>query len=127
MNTETEPEKITIVEGPPPVFEPAGDQWIYALSEGPELRQTARCVLRTMNGPGLVERCRNAWAERRDVYLDYRQNDGLRKEALILAARHDEIPEGQLLQLWLQTDAIPEAAIDDSDFDADFDDDTPTE
>jgi hypothetical protein len=120
---DTEPEKITIVEGPPPIFEPASDQWIYALNEGPELRHTVRCILRTMNGPGLVERCRTAWGEKRDVFLEYRQSDGMRKDALILAARHDEIAEGQLLQLWIQTDAVPEAAIDDSDFDGDIDDD----
>ena len=119
---DTEPEKITIVEGPPPLFEPAGDQWVHALSEGPVLRQTARCILRTFNGASLVERCRNAWKEGRDVLLDYRENDGMRKEALILAARHDEISEGQILQLWLQTDAIPEAAFDDGDIDTDADD-----
>src|SRR5262245_55796315 len=117
----TEPEKITIVEGPPPVFEPSGDQWVYAINEGPVLRQTALCILRTFNGPALVERCRNAWKEHRDIFLDYRENDGLRKEALILAARHDEISEGQLLQLWIQLEAIPEAAIDDGDFDTDVD------
>ncbi|MBM4424332.1 MAG: hypothetical protein FJ030_13255 [Chloroflexi bacterium] len=117
----TEPEKITIVEGPPPTFEPAGDPWVYGLTEGPLLRQTARCVLRTFNGPSLVERCRNAWKDARDVYLDYRERDGLRKEALILAARHGEAPEGHVLQLWIQLEALPEAAIDDSDFDIDSD------
>ncbi|HLF02007.1 MAG TPA: hypothetical protein VI547_08520 [Anaerolineales bacterium] len=117
----TEPEKITIVEGPPPIFEPASDPWVYALNEGPVLRQTARCLLRTLNGPKLIERCRNAWSEQRDVFLDYRENDGLRKEALILAARNDDVPEGQILQLWIQLDAIPEAAVDDGDFDADND------
>jgi hypothetical protein len=116
-----EPEKITIVEGPPPIFEPAGDQWVFALNEGPVLRQTARCLLRTLNGPQLIERCRNAWGEQRDVFLDYREHDGLRKEALILAARNDEVPEGQVLQLWIQLDAIPEAAVDDGDIDADSD------
>ncbi|MEK7312475.1 MAG: hypothetical protein AAB382_10910 [Chloroflexota bacterium] len=121
----TEPEKITIVEGPPPLFEPAGDPWVYGLTEGPVLRQTARCILRTFNGPSLVERCRSAWKEARDVFLDYRENDGLRKEALILAARCDEVPEGHVLQLWIQLDALPEAALDDGDIDADSDiDDT---
>lgn len=115
----TEPEKITIVEGPPPIFEPSGDPWVYGLTEGPALRQTARCILRTLNGPGLVKRCLSAWGESRDVFLDYRESDGLRKEALVLAARCDEIPEGQLLQLWLQLDALPEAALDDGDIDAD--------
>ena len=115
----TEPEKISIVEGPPPIFEPAGDPWIYAINEGPALKQTVRCLLRTFNGLSLIERCRTAWRENRPVLLDYRESDGLRKEALILAARKDEIPEGQLLQLWIQLDALPEAAVDDNDFDSD--------
>lgn len=123
----TEPEKITIVEGPPPVFEPAGDPWVYALNEGPVLKQTARCLLRTLNGPALLERCRTAWSESRDVFLEYRENDGLRKEALILAARGDEVPEGQLLQLWIQLEALPEAAYDDGDSGADIDEDAPGE
>ncbi len=118
----TEPEKITIVEGPPPVFEPAGDQWVAALSEGPALRQTARCILRTFDGQSLVERCQNAWRENRAVFLDYREPDGLRKEALILAARRDEITEGQLLQLWIQLETLPRAAIDPGDYDSDADD-----
>lgn len=123
----TEPEKITIVEGPPPLFERASDPWLFAQTEGPALRHTARCVLRTLSGPALIERCRAAWQDGRDVFLDYRDDDGLRKEALILGARHDEITEGQLLQLWIQMDALPEAAIDDGDldFDSDFDDDEP--
>lgn len=122
-----EPEKITIVEGPPPAFEPAGDPWVYALNEGPVLKQTARCLLRTMNGPALLERCHNAWNEGRDVFLEYRESDGLRKESLILAARGDEIAEGQLLQLWIQLDALPEAAYDDGDLGGDIDEDEPTE
>jgi hypothetical protein len=122
-----EPEKITIVEGPPPTFEPAGDPWIHALNEGPVLKQTARCLLRTMNGPSLIQRCQKAWGENRDVFLEYRESDGYRKEALILAARKDEIDEGQLLQLWIQLDALPEAAFDDSDLGGDIDEDQPTD
>ena len=91
------------------------------------LKQTARCLLRTMNGPALLERCHNAWEEGRDVFLEYRESDGLRKESLILAARGDEVPEGQLLQLWIQLDALPEAAFDDGDSGDDIDEDEPTE
>ena len=100
---------------------------MYALNEGPALKQTARCLLRTLNGPSLMQRCRNAWGESRDVFLEYRESDGYRKEALILAARNDEIPEGQLLQLWIQLDALPEAAFDDNDLGGDIDEDEPTE
>jgi len=122
-----EPEKITIVEGPPPIFEPTGDPWIYALNEGPVLKQAARCLLRTMNGPALLKRCQTAWAENRDVFLEYRESDGYRKESLILAARKDEVDEGQLLQLWIQLETLPEAAFDDNDFGDDIDEDEPTE
>jgi len=32
-----EDNKITIIEGPPPVFEPARDGWALGLCEGPHL------------------------------------------------------------------------------------------
>ncbi|GBL17340.1 hypothetical protein EMGBS1_01600 [Chloroflexota bacterium] len=63
LNNMTEPAKITIVEGPPPRFEPSTDSWVEAVSEGPRIHQSARCLLRTMNGVQLVERCRDAWLE----------------------------------------------------------------
>jgi len=119
-----EPEKITIIEGPIPAFENSIEPWVFALAEGPMLKRIVRCVLRTFNGPGLVERCLNAWRDGREIYLDYRDQTGLRSQALILAARCDEIDEGQLLQLWLRLDSlIEEAEIDDGDADPDIDPD----
>lgn len=132
MNGHTlEPEKITIIEGPPPTFEPAMEYWVIGLAEGPTFPYTARCLLRTHNGPGLVKRCRDAWAEHRDVFLDYRNYEGTRKQALIVGSRYDEVEDGQVLQLWLRLDELPEGFeqqfIDDDDIDdvddGDLDDD----
>jgi hypothetical protein len=119
----TEPEKITIIEGPAPAFENSIEPWVFALAEGPLLKRVVRCVLRTFNGPGLVERCQNAWRDNREIYLDYRDPSGLRSQALIIAARCDAIDEGQLLQLWLRLDSmLEEAEINDGDADIDPDD-----
>ena len=79
----SEPAKITIVEGPPPRFEPATDSWVAAISEGPRIHHSARCLLRTMNGAQLIERCQDAWREGREAYLEYRTTSGLTEEALI--------------------------------------------
>ena len=117
----SEPETITIIEGPAPIFENSVEPWVYAIAEGPVLKRMVRCVLRTFNGPGLVERCLNAWREHRDIFLDYRDPDGQREQALILAARHDEVSEGQVLQLWLRLDSLLEEAEIDDDVDADDD------
>lgn len=126
-NQRLEPEKITIIEGPPPTFEPALDHWVIGQTEGPGLAYTVRCVLRAANGPALVERCRNAWEDGRDVVLEYRTYDGLNEEALILVARHEETDEGDVLQLWLRLDELPEAFVQQffGDSEDDEDDDDP--
>ncbi len=105
MNEYTQdPEKITIIEGPPPEFQPAKEAWLPALSEGPHLAPAAVCQLRTFNGPAMIERCRRAWGERRPVFLDYRQHDGLRRKAQVLAATASEVPDGHVLILWVRLD-----------------------
>ena len=111
--SDTDPEKITIVEGPPPLFDRTIEPWVYSLAEGPALKRAARCILRTFDGRALVERCTNAWDQSREVFLDYKQNDGLRKQALILAARCEELPEGHVLQLWLRLDSAFDDEADD--------------
>jgi len=50
-------DKITIIEGPPPVFEPIQNGWALGLGEGPRLPLTLLTRLRTFDGPALVERC----------------------------------------------------------------------
>ncbi|MBI4315482.1 MAG: hypothetical protein HY679_06060 [Chloroflexi bacterium] len=120
----SEPEKITIVEGPAPAFESTVEPWLYALAEGPHLKRIVRCLLRTLNGTALLERCTNAWEEGREVFLDYRDNSGLRQQALIVAARSGELDEGQVLQLWVRLDSALDAELDDDDLDfADDDED----
>jgi len=97
-----DPAKITIIEGPPPVFEFAGDPLLLSLIESPNPSQIAMCQVRTFNGPSLVERCYRAWHANKSIQLEYRSNEGLTRQAPILAARWSEIPEGHLLTLWVR-------------------------
>jgi hypothetical protein len=97
-------DKITIIEGPPPVFEKIGEAWALGLSETPNLSSIALTRLRTFNSQTLIERCQRTWSEQGSMHLEYRGMDGLKGEAPILAARALEIDEGQLLVLWLRVD-----------------------
>ena len=97
-------EKITIIEGPAPVFEPAPESWLPSLAEGPHLPRLAMTRLRTFNGPAMIERCWKAWNERRPVRLEYRDESGLTRQADILSARYVEVSEGHLLLLYLRLD-----------------------
>ena len=122
-------EKITIIEGPPPVFEAVNDGWSLGLNEGPYLFDVALTRLRTFNGPALVERCYRAWHEQRPIHLEYRDPTGLSNQAPILAARTLEIDEGQMLLLWVRLDTqegeLEIGYEDDDEIDADTDDDFP--
>jgi hypothetical protein len=95
-------DKITIIEGPPPVFETVGDGWAVGLNEGPYLFDVALTRLRTFNGPALVERCYRAWHDLRPIHLEYRDDTGLANQAPILAARTLEVEDGQMLLLWVR-------------------------
>lgn len=99
MTDQTTPEKITIIEGPTPAFESAPETWALSLAEGPRLPRVALTRLRTFNGPALVERCWKAWNSGRSVTLEYRDENGLTHEAVILAARYAETPDGHVLLL----------------------------
>jgi hypothetical protein len=94
--------KITIIEGPPPVFEEVNDGWALGLNESPMLANIAITRLRTYNGPALVERCNRAWRNLQTIHLEYRAEDGLEQEAPIIAARHVEVDAGQMLLLWVR-------------------------
>ena len=94
-------DKITIIEGPTPVFEPVQDGWALGLNETRQFSMTALTRLRTFNGPALVERCYRRWSQRQPITLHYRDEDGLETSAPILAARSIETDEGQVLLLWL--------------------------
>jgi hypothetical protein len=97
-------DKITIIEGPPPVFEHVNDGWAMGLNEGPSLLIPALTRLRTFNGPALVERCYAAWHNKSSIHLHYRTEAGLEETAPILAARNVETPDGHVLLLWVYLD-----------------------
>lgn len=97
-------DKITIIEGPPPVFEPVQDGWALGLNEGPQLTVNVMTRLRTFNGPALVERCYRAWHNKLPIHLHYRNELGLEQQAPILAARSLDIEDGNVLLLWIYLD-----------------------
>jgi hypothetical protein len=97
-------DRITIIEGPPPVFEPVQDAWAVSLNEGPHLPLTVLTRLRTFNGPALVERCYRRWREKLPIHLHYRNDLGLEETAPIVAARAMETNDGHMLLLWISLD-----------------------
>ena len=105
--TYTEPEMITIIEGPPPEFMLAQDVWSTSVWEGQMPRAVGVCQMRTFNAQSLMDRCRRAWAEGRPVHLDFPQMDGLRQEVEVLAAKPGHVEEGDLIHLWV---AVPREA-----------------
>jgi hypothetical protein len=109
-------EKITIIEGPPPVFEDVNDGWAAGLGEGPALYDLALTRLRTFNGPALVERCHRAWRQQSAINLHYRNAMGLEEQAPIMAARAVESEEGHMLLLWIRRN------LEDTEIEYDFED-----
>jgi len=95
---------ITIIEGPPPVFELARDGWALGLGEGPSFGLTVLTRLRTFNGQELVERCYRAWHNKSAIQLHFRNKMGMEERAPIHAVRSVETPEGQMLLLWINLD-----------------------
>jgi hypothetical protein len=118
-------DRITIIEGPTPAFEPVQDGWALGLNETRQFSVTALTRLRTFNGPALVERCYRAWKQNQPIKLHYRDEAGLEAMAPILAARSVQTDEGHVLLLWLHVerdDMELEIDADDDDDDDDFDD-----
>jgi len=93
-------DKITIIEGPPPVFEPIEDGWALGLSESPFLFDMNLTQVRTFNGPELVERCHRMWKENGVIHLHYKNEMGEEEMVPIVAARSLDTDEGQVLLLW---------------------------
>jgi hypothetical protein len=108
-------DKITIIEGPTPVFESIDDGWALGLTESPDLYATALTRLRTFNGPALVERCHRAWNSHSFMTLHFRNRLGLEEQVPILAARTVEADEGHMLFLWLRIKPEQEENNDDMD------------
>ena len=122
----TEPEKITIIEGPPPTFEAVADSWALGLTEGPLPMRLALCRVRTSNGPALVERCHRAWRENQSLSLEFRTQDGITEQAPIVAVRWLDLSDGHVLLLWVRLDEEEfeiefDFGIDDDDLDGDDD------
>jgi hypothetical protein len=121
-------DKITIIEGPTPVFEDINDGWAIGLNDSPILYDTIFTQVRTFNGPALVERCHRAWKKQSSIYLHFTNEDGLEEKAPIVAARSITSDEGQVLLLWLRQlptyDDIKDLAegFSDEEDDEDFDD-----
>jgi hypothetical protein len=95
-------DKITIIEGPPPIFEAVMDGWALGMNDSPVIFDTAITRLRTFNSAALVERCHRTWHNQSAMYLHYRNNLGLEERVPILAARAIENPDGQMLLLWVR-------------------------
>lgn len=120
-----EPEKITIIEGPPPTFQVVIDPLLFGFTEGPRPTQIVMCRLRAVNGPALIERCYRRWREGKSISLEFRTEDGLTNQAPIVAARWMEVDEGYLLMLWLSiedADIEIELGFDLDDYDDEFGD-----
>lgn len=119
----TEPELISIIEGPTPDFQPTPQSWLQSIHEGPRDKAVALCQLRTMSGEDIMERCYLAWDEGRPVKLDYPDELRLRQQADVVAMRLTEVDEGKVLLLWVSLDyEIEFEEIDDDDSDDDIDD-----
>jgi len=97
-------DRITIIEGPTPVFEAVSDGWALGLTESAGLSVPALTRLRTFNGPALVERCYRAWNQSKPINLHYRNEMGMEETAPIFAVRNVDTPDGNVLLLWVQLD-----------------------
>ncbi len=93
--------KITIIEGPPPTFEVAMDEWALGLVEGPSLSRIAVTQVRALNGPALVERCYRAWRQQEPIHLEFRTPEGLIQRLPIVAAHYSQIDDADVLRLWV--------------------------
>ena len=95
-------DKITIIEGPPPVFEKFPDGWAVGLNESSDLGSVVLTRLRTFNAPALVERCHRAWHSLGSMHLEYRATDGMPRQSPIVAIRPVEVEEGDMVLLWVR-------------------------
>jgi hypothetical protein len=100
--TQNMDDKITIIEGPPPIFEDIVDGWAMGVSETTTRFNLSITTLRTFNGPSLLERCHKAWRNGGVMSLHFKDEIGLVQSVPILAARSVETPDGQVLFLWVR-------------------------
>ena len=112
-------DKITIIEGPTPVFDDAMDAWAMGIYEGPAQYNMAITRLRTFNGPALVERCYRAWKDQSSILLEYKDELGLPQTKPILAVRSVSTEDGQVLLVWLRIEPEDETEANPNDSDID--------
>ena len=98
----TEPELITIVEGPTPEFHLVTDPWTFSVLEGGSAYVVTSCQVRSFNGEKLMARCERAWSNQRPLRLDFRQMDGLRRQVDIIGARLEKVEGVDVLNLWVR-------------------------
>ena len=119
--------KITIIEGPPPTFEFAQEDWAYGMVEGPSIPRIAVTEVRALNGPSLIERCYRAWKAGEPIHLEFRNSFGEIQRLPIVAAGYERRDGGDVLQLWVaigtpEIEVTYEFADEDEDWDDNEDD-----
>ncbi|MGB8648984.1 MAG: hypothetical protein WCF84_27355 [Anaerolineae bacterium] len=97
-----EPDAITIIEGPPPQFKDADQVWTLSLVEANQPYDVSLTQVRSFKGQALLDRCRRAWGAQRPIYFDFPTYSGLRRRFEIIAAKFEQLPEGDLLNLWVR-------------------------
>jgi hypothetical protein len=97
-----EPALISIIDGPPPEFYFTEDVMSHELYDATKPYEVARVEMRTMSGPKMIARCRNAWDVQKPVMLEFKDLDGFKQRLEICGARYEELTEGTLLQLWVR-------------------------
>ncbi len=132
--TMSEPELISIIEGPTPDFLTNGHGSLQSIYEGPIEMATAVCELRTNTGPAIIDRCTAAWREQRLVKLEFPDEARMPQLIDVISMQLRERDEGEILMLWVASPVEPYFLnredseefddFDDMDFDDfDFDDD----
>src|SRR5262245_8271191 len=99
---EADPELITIIEGPPPEFRRADEPWTFSLADTLRPYSISLCQVRSLKGQVLMDRCHRAWSSQRPIRLDFPTMSGLRKQLEIVAARFEQLPEGDLMNFWVR-------------------------
>lgn len=97
----SDPEFITILEGPTPEFKLAPDIWNISIYEGPVPSDITLCELRTFNGDDIRARSIAAWRDGRRVQLDFPDELRMRQHLDVVAMRLIEGDAGVVLRLWL--------------------------
>jgi hypothetical protein len=78
------------------------EAWMYSLLESARPYLISVCQVRSFKGQALMERCQRAWSAQRPTRLDFPTMSGTRKQLEIVAARFEQLPEGDLLNLWVR-------------------------